>query len=400
VDAVAQVAKTGFVWVFDRVTGKPLWPVEERPEPSSDVPGEQTWPTQPFPLAPPPFARQAFTASDLSLDTVSPEELARFRQELDSSRNQGLYTPPALRGTVEMPGNSGGANWGSAAVDPAAGSLYVVSMDLPCLLKLERDETRRASAGEPIEQQGHFVFESKCRACHGPDLKGTPPAIPSLVGVGTRLTPGQIETTVRQGRGPMPGFPRLSESDVQSLVAFLLNPSRASALPPLPEKTSATTAESAGATETQPVRYLSGFGFMMTSTGVPPIKPPWASLTAYDLNQGTIKWRVPLGDVPELAAKGIRGTGYPFPRTGPVATAGGLVFTATRDHFVRAYDVETGKVLWQKRLDTPMQGIPSVYEAGGREYLVVCAAAPEVSDAASQERIHGAYVAFALPSNQ
>jgi quinoprotein glucose dehydrogenase len=135
----------------------------------------------------------------------------------------------------------------------------------------------------------------------------------------------------------------------------------------------------------------------MTSSGVPPIKPPWSSLTAYDLNQGTIEWEIPLGEVPELAAKGITGTGFPFPKTGPVVTAGGLIFTATRDHFVRAYDEETGKVLWEKRLDTALQGIPSVYEAGGREYLVVCAAAPEVSDAAAQGHIHGAYVAFALP---
>ena len=146
-----------------------------------------------------------------------------------------------------------------------------------------------------------------------------------------------------------------------------------------------------------PARYLSGFGFMMTSAGVPPIAPPWSSLTAYDLNKGVIKWKIPLGEVPELAAKGIRDTGFPFTKTGPVVTAGGLVFTATRDHKVRAYDVETGKVLWEKRLDAGMQGIPSVYQAGGREYLVVCAAAPEMSDTASQGRIHGAYVAFALP---
>ena len=136
----------------------------------------------------------------------------------------------------------------------------------------------------------------------------------------------------------------------------------------------------------------------MTSTGVPAIAPPWTSLTAYDLNKGTIKWQIPLGEVPELAAKGMRGTGFPFPRTGPVVTAGGLAFTATRDHRVRAYDVETGKVLWEKRLATGLQGIPSVYQAGGREYLVVCAAAPEMSDTASQGRIQGAYVAFALPT--
>ena len=390
-DVVAQVAKTGFVWVFDRVTGKPLWPVEERPEPRSDMPGEETWPTQPFPLKPPPFARQTFTARDLSPFISDPQELSRIRQEVDAARNQGLFTPPGLTDTVEMPGNSGGANWGSAAVDPADGTLYVVSMDLPCMLKLEREERRRASPGESIEQQGHFIFESNCRSCHGAELKGLPPAIPSLLGVGSRLNRQQIEGVVRQGRGPMPGFPKLPETDVQSLIAFLLNPTRASALSSLPATTPAT------GTKSQAVRYLSGFGFLIASTGVSPITPPWSSLTAYDLNQGTIKWNIPLGEVPELAAKGIRGTGFPFPKTGPVVTAGGLVFTATRDHMVRAYDEETGKTLWEKRLDTPLQGVPSVYETGGREYVVVCAAAPEVSDTASQTPIHGSYVAFALP---
>jgi quinoprotein glucose dehydrogenase len=398
VNAVAQVGKTGFVWVFDRDTGKPLWPVEERPEPRSDMPGEQTWPTQPFPLKPPPFARQAFTVADLSPLITDPQELSKFRQEIEASRNQGLFTPPALTDTMEMPGNSGGANWGSAAADPSNGTLYVASMDLPCMLKLEPEETRRAGAGESMEQQGHFTYESNCRLCHGSDRAGLPPAIPSLVDIGRRMTKQQIEGVVRQGRGPMPGFAKLPANDVQSLIAFLLNPSAASSLSSAPANPPAAPAAGVDL-QTAPgaVRYFSGFGFMMTSAGVPPIAPPWSSLTAYDLNQGTIKWKIPLGEVPELAAKGIHDTGFPFLKTGPVVTAGGLIFTATRDHFVRAYDEDTGKVLWEKRLDTALQGIPSVYEAGGREYLVVCAAAPEVSDAAAQGHIHGAYVAFALP---
>ena len=396
-EVVATAAKTGFVWVFDRETGKPLWPVEERPEPRSDMPGEETWPTQPFPLKPPPFARQAFTVSDLSPFMDDPQERARFRREIEASHNQGLFTPPSLEGTLQTPGNSGGANWGSTAADPANGTFYVISMDLPCMLKLEREQTLRPSYTEPPEQQGHFIFESNCRACHGPDLKGLPPGIPSLVNIGARMSREQIEGAVRQGRGPMPGFAKLPPADLQSLVAFLLDPGRASALPsavpaPPPGGADAEAAAASGA-----LRYVSGFGFMFTTAGVSPIKPPWSSLTAYDLNQGTIKWQIPLGEVPELAAKGIRGTGFPFPKTGPVVTAGGLVFSATRDHMVRAYDEETGKALWQMRLDSPMQGIPSVYEAGGHEYLVVCAAAPEVEDQAAQRHIRGSYVAFALP---
>ena len=111
VDVVAQPGKEGFLWVFNRVTGEPLWPIEERPAPRSDVPGEEAWPTQPFPLKPPPFARQTFTENDLSSFMTDPEERARFRDEIRSARNEGLFTPPGLRNTIEMPGNNGGANW-------------------------------------------------------------------------------------------------------------------------------------------------------------------------------------------------------------------------------------------------------------------------------------------------
>jgi quinoprotein glucose dehydrogenase len=393
VDAVAQPGKTGFVWVFNRETGEPLWPIEERPEPRSDMPGEETWPTQPFPLKPPPFARQVFTSKDLSPYIDDPQELARFRQVMDTANNQGLFTPPGLRDTIQMPGNSGGANWGGAAVDPADGTLYVVSMDLPCLLKLEPEVTLRGSRDDTPEQKGHFIFESDCRSCHGADLKGMPPGIPSLAGIGTRLSREKIEGIVRQGRGPMPGFPKLSQEDLQSLAAFLANPAGASTLPAASATTS--TADPASGK----VHYLTGFGFMLTSAGVSAIAPPWSSLNAYDLNEGTIKWQVPFGEVPELAAKGIKNTGFPFTKTGPVVTAGGLIFTATRDHMVRALDEETGKVLWEHHMETGMQGIPSVYEVNGVEYLVVCAAAPEVSDTAAQANLHGAYVAFALPKD-
>ena len=295
VDIVAQVTKQGFVWVFDRVTGASLWPIEERPVPRSDMPGEETWPTQPFPVKPPPFARQKFTVDDLS-PFLSPEERARFRDEILSARNEGLFTPPGRRNTVEMPGNNGGANWGGAAVDPAKGMLFVVSKDLPSMLRLARD----------------------------PDADKT--------------------------------------------------------LPPSARE-----------------RYYSGFGFMIASDGLSPIAPPWTTLTAYDLNGGTIKWKIPLGEVPELAARGIKNTGTHFPKVGPVVTAGGLIFTGTRDRKVRALDVETGRVLWEHELGAAVEGMPAVYEVDGREYVVFCAAAPTRMPQVTEEKIRGAYVAFALP---
>jgi quinoprotein glucose dehydrogenase len=290
VDIVAQPSKEGFLWVLNRVTGEPLWPVEERPVPKSDVPGEETWPTQPFPLKPPAFARQKFTADDLN-PYLSPDDRARFRDEILSARNEGLFTPPGLRSTIEMPGNNGGGNWGGAAVDPARGALFIVSKDLPAILRLEPDKTA-------------------------------------------------------------------------------------------PEGT---------------VRYVSGFNLVTGSNGLSPISPPWTSLTAYDLNEGTIKWKIPLGDVPELAAKGIHDTGTHYPKVGPVVTAGGLLFTGTRDRKVRAFDVESGKLLWEKEVDTALEGMPAVYEIGGREYIVFCAAAQAGLTPATQKPIQGAYVAFALP---
>jgi quinoprotein glucose dehydrogenase len=395
VDAVAQVGKEGFVWVFNRVTGEPLWPIEERPVPRSDMPGEETWPTQPFPLKPPPFARQTFTEKDLSPFIDDPRERARFRDEIQSARNEGMFTPPGLGNTVEMPGNNGGANWGGAAVDPKNGTLYVVSKDLPAMLKLELENTRKASPTDSAEQQGQFIYETNCRSCHQSDRKGQPPAVPSLADVAVRLSREEIGSIVTQGQGSMPAFAKLSSSDLDSLVAYLSNPARATAPVPVP----AAQPDAAAKPAAETAHYVSGFGFMITSTGLSPIAPPWSSLTAYDLNEGTIKWKIPLGDVPELAAKGFKNTGSHYPKVGPVVTAGGLIFTGTRDRKVRALDEETGNVLWEAELDSALEGIPAVYEIGGREYLVVCAAAQAAIQPGSHSEIRGAYVAFALPAH-
>ena len=291
IDVVAQVTKQGFVWVFERETGRPIWPIEERPVPASDMPHERISPTQPFPTNPPPFARQSFTPDDLS-PYLSDADRTRFREAMLAARNEGLFTPPARGGTIQMPGNNGGANWGGAAVDAARGTLVVVSKDLPCLLKLDEKT--------PVE------------------------------------------------------------SDAAA-------------------------------------RYESAFGFMIASDGLAAIKPPWTSLTVYDLNAGTIKWRIPLGDVPHLAAKGIKGTGTHHPKVGPVVTATGLIFTGTRDKKVRAFDVENGRLLWEHELDAALEGIPAIYENGGRQYIVFCASAQAGLTPATQEVIRGAYVAFALP---
>lgn len=386
VDIVAQVTKQGFLFVFDRVTGKPLWPVEERAVPKSDMPGEQTWPTQPFPTWPPPFARQKFAADDLSAYIPTTEEKARIRDQILSARNEGLFTPPSTRGTIQMPGNNGGANWGSAAADPESGMLYVVSKDLPALLKLEGEmEASPVRDGTP-EQKGRAVYIAQCQLCHHADLKGQPPTVPSLVKVGNRLPREAVRNLVTHGRGLMPGNAKLSDAEMDNLLAFLFR-SDQSALP-----------EVKGVSAKTPERYRSGFGFMTTSDGLSPIKPPWTTLTAYDLNDGNIKWQIPLGEVPALAKRGIHDTGAYFPKAPPVVTAGGIIFTGTRDRKVRALDVRDGRTLWEYESKTLLEGMPAVYEADGREYVVFCAAAqPSGGQTKPQE---GAYIAFALPDKK
>jgi quinoprotein glucose dehydrogenase len=197
----------------------------------------------------------------------------------------------------------------------------------------------------------------------------------------------------------MPAFSKLSDAELDSLLAYLSNPGRALAVPETKAAVDSAAPENA--------RYRSGFGFMFTSSGLPAIAPPWTSLTAYDLNSGTIRWKVPLGEVPELAAQGFKDTGSHFPKTAPVATAGGLIFTGTRDRKVRAIDAQTGKILWETTVDAALEGMPAVYEVNGREYVVFCAAAQATTHThdlpghpASKAPIPGAYVAFALPEGK
>ena len=328
VDVVAQATKFGFLFVFDRVTGQPLWPIEERPVPQSDVPGEWSSPKQPFPTKPPPFARQSFTEKDIN-PFATEEEQANIRELLKNSRNEGLFTPPSLRGSISAPGHNGGANWGMVAVDPPKGFLYVITKEHPTLDKLQLPGQGRGGRGGAKGGANQVAPE--------------PPAAPAPV------------------------------------------------VPPAPVDDSF-------------IRYNSPANFITQAGGLSAMGPPWSNLTAYDLNSGTIRWQVPNGGVLELEKAGHSGTGARDPRGGPVVTAGGLIFAATAsDHKVRAYDEDNGKVLWEYELPTGSDGIPAVYEVGGREYIAFCVAGGDGLNLGGSRRGNpngpppSAYVVFALP---
>nr|WP_252263849.1 PQQ-binding-like beta-propeller repeat protein [Paracidobacterium acidisoli] len=384
VDVVAQAGKNGFLYVLDRVTGKPIWPIVERPVPPSDVPGEHASPTQPFPTAPPPFARQSFTPNDIDPYIADPAEREKIRKEVADARNLGLFTPPGLTNTIEMPGNGGGANWGASAADPAAGFVYIQSKNAPSMLKLEPKAPRRPLSGSPAIQ-GRILYLQNCRMCHMSELQGQPPSIPSLINIVPRIGVDRIRSAVTNGLSPMPAFTDLTPGDVDSLITYLTDPSSAQVPPGVLARLKSPPQSEGGA----PVRYWTGYGYMDSTDGLPAVRPPWSTLTAYDLNKGTIAWQVPLGEVSRLAAKGITDTGSYWPRGGVAVTAGGLIFAGTKsDSMIRAYDKDTGKVLWEKEMPAAPEGIPAVYEVDGREYLVVCARPGAVlagSDAGSRQ---------------
>ncbi|HYD23518.1 MAG TPA: PQQ-binding-like beta-propeller repeat protein [Croceibacterium sp.] len=302
IPVVIVAAKHGFVFVFDRRTGEPVWPIEERPVPASDVPGEKASPTQPFPTWPQPFARQSFTEADIN-PLLPAEDQEKLREKIRGSRNEGLFTPPSLQGSISMPGHNGGVNFGTSAVDPLNQRFFVVSREIPVVIKLNPDNRPEALAAMP---------------------NGDPS----------------------------------------------LNP------------------------------YKSPVDFMLQPNGMVAIKPPFSFLTAYDMNTGEILYRIPDGESLATQAQGLTGIGSQAPRGGPVATASGLLFVGTAgDRTFRARDAATGAVLWEYKLDAATEGVPAIYEAGGRQYVTL----PVGGDGLFAQKGNptpgpSRYITFALPA--
>ena len=395
VDIVAQGTKWGMLYVFNRVTGEPLWPIVEQPVPPSDAPGEEAHPTQPIPTKPPPFSRLKMTVGDIN-PHVDAVERERLRKIFLSARHEGVFTPPTTtRDQIQLPGEYGGANWGAMAGDPQTGMLYVRAENMATIHRLFERNPTRTFGGGTIEQQGHVVWADRCESCHGPGEAG----VKSLV----ERDVSRLRTIVREGVGNMTGlgYSDLAPSDehLNALIAFIVNP--AAGADPGPAAPASDASPSIPEGETR--RFFAQFGHMwMASDGQPAIAPPWSELVAYDLNEGTIKWRIPLGTAPGLAARGITNTGSFRPtRNGPVVTAGGVIFMGTEaDRTVRAYDKDNGRILWERELESNPQSIPAVYEVNGRQFVAFFLSSGRAKDDVvfkqGKPEAQGYYV-FALP---
>jgi quinoprotein glucose dehydrogenase len=367
VEAVAQIAKTGYVFVFDRKTGEPLFPIAERKVPASRLDGEKLSATQPYPLKPPPFTRQEFTEDMVTNRTPAAHAavLEMFRK-LDSN---GIFTPPSTRGTILMPGTDGGAEWGGAAFDPETGLLYVNSNEQPWAIRMVTHDTTS-------------LYRNNCAGCHRDDLTGTPPSFPSLVNIGQRRSREEVANIIREGAGRMPGFSHLGRG-INEIVEFLFTGVDRGVADP-----------SAAAKDPNWQKYRNeGYILMRDPEGYPPLTPPWGTLNAIDLNKGEIRWRIPFGEYPELVAKGLRNTGSDN-YGGPVVTASGLLFIGATnfDKKFRAFDKLNGKLLWERELPAAGNATPSIYELNGREYVaIVCGGGKNGAPSGSS------IVAFALP---
>ena len=368
VAAVAQIAKSGFVFLFDRQSGKPLFDIQERSVPASDLRGEHAWPTQPFPVQPAPFARQTIRAQD-----VSEPDLRRFR----TLRN-GFFTPPSREGSVVLPGFDGGGEWGGAAVDPDSATLYVNASDVAWIAAMRESVRPTARAGAP--RTGAALYAGTCAACHGINRRGRDRA-PSLIDISKRLPRDRIRQVLESGRGFMPSFASVAAAEKRAVLEYL-----------------GYAADPADTLEWGPIRVDSapyefvGYERWRDSTGMPAVKPPWGTLSAIDLNSGEYRWKIPLGEFAPLTARGLAVTGTEQ-YGGPIVTRGGLVFiAATQDAKFRAFDRDTGRLLWEATLPAPGYATPSTFAVGGRQYVVVAAGGGKLGSKSSDT-----YVAYTLP---
>jgi len=371
IDAVAQTTKQGFVYLFDRTNGNPLFPMESHKVPPSTVPGEVAASEQPLPTRPAPFAHQLLT-EDL-LTTRTPESHRWALKKFKKFRSEGQFIPLSVgKDTVIFPGFDGGAEWGGPAVDEETAIIYINSNEMAWT---------GALAANTGENSPRAIYMSQCSVCHGEKMTGSPPAMPSLIAVGERLTLAQIATTIKNGKGRMPGFPNLMDDQLFALINFLTSGE------------SKELASSAPPPASMKFRFT-GYHKFLDPEGYPAVAPPWGTLNAINLNTGEYVWKIPFGEYPDLAAKGQKNTGTEN-YGGPIVTAGGLLFIGATDFDkkFRGYDKSTGELLWEAALPFSGNATPATYEVNGRQFVIIAAGGGKDP----KSRSGGVYVAFALP---
>lgn len=379
VDAVAQTTKQGYLYLFDRLTGKPLFPVEEMKVSLSTVPGEVSSATQPRPLMPAPFSRQNLTEKMLTERTPEAHAwaLAAFREFVSG---EGQFTPLSLnKQTVVMPGFDGGAEWGGPAVDPRTGVLYVNANDIAYTGGLVRTRA--------TQNPGAAAYMSQCAVCHGEQRKGSPPQFPSLIGITDRLSDAQIADVIHEGRGRMPTFPNVKGETLQLLIQYL----RTGEDDPVEAKGKKELQATDVAGEPY---HFTGYQRFVDPDGYPAVAPPWGTLNAIDMSTGRYLWKIPFGEYPELTRQGIPTTGSEN-YGGPVVTAGGLLFIGATvfDRQFHAYNSSTGELLWHTELPYGGLATPVTYMIDGKQYVAIAAGGGKDP----HHEKGGVYVSFKLP---
>jgi quinoprotein glucose dehydrogenase len=382
IEAVAQVTKSGFIFLLDRATGQPVYPVEERPVPTtSGLMGEKLSPTQPFPTVLKPFVRQTLAEADLN--TLVPDSsYLDLKKRFDRYKTGNMFNSPSKEGTIIFPGFDGGAEWGGPAYDPETGLLYINASEMPWVLTMV--ETHAPLAPLTKGEAARTLYTAHCMSCHGPNRQGGG-NIPSLIGVNKKYTGDSLITLISSGRRMMPAFRQLTPEEKDAIAAFILDRTARQKQPFINRKK----------VPEDPYYKMpynnTGYNKFLTKEGYPAVSPPWGTLTAIDLQTGTVAWKDTLGDYPEFKAKGIHTGTENY--GGSVVTAGGLLFiAATSDAKFRAYNKRTGQLLWETDLPAAGFATPSVYEVEGRQYIVIACGGGKL-----HKKSGDSYIAFALP---